>query len=267
MPPKDQAIVHPPKGGKMIFKQSRFEHLAPIPGLKVISAGRSGSGKTSALYSAVTDHYKGCFKEIRIIARTAFLDHSYVQLREWAEKHLKQDQKEKPFVFTALEEDKLMPLFDEWAAKVAKEKIQRKTDHSQEPLSACLFIIDDLSDSAQLRQRNESVLNKIFTTGRHSGQCCWVNVHALSAVSPLLRKNASMLLIFKISNHKEYDMLRDEYAHLVGKDEFDDIYKLAVGKGAPAYSFLTILPHEQDEKRMFLARLDERLSVDSSDED
>ena len=170
MPTKDQAIVHPPKGGKMIFKQSRFEHLAPIPGLKVISAGRSGSGKTSALYSAVIDHYRGCFKEIRIVARTAFLDHSYVQLREWAEKHLKQDQKEKTFVFTALEEDKLMPLFDEWATKVAKEKIQRKTDHSQEPLSACLWIIDDLSDSAQLRQKNESVLNKLFTTGRHSSQ-------------------------------------------------------------------------------------------------
>ena len=266
MPAKDQAIVRPPKGGKMLFKQSRFEHLAPIPGLKVIAAGRSGSGKTSALYSAVTDHYKGCFKEIRIIARTAFLDHSYVQLREWAEKHLKQDQKEKPFVFTALDEDTLMPIFDEWAAKVAKEKVQRKADHSQEPLSACLWIIDDLSDSAQLRQRNESVLNKIFTTGRHSGQCCWVNVHALSAVSPLIRKNASMLLIFKISNHKEYDMLREEYAHLVGKDEFDDIYRLAVGKGAPQYSFLTILPHEQRESHMFMSRFDQRLAVDS-DED
>ena len=76
-----------------------------------------------------------------------------------------------------------------------------------------------------------------------------------------------MLLIFKISNHKKYDMLREEYSHLVGKDEFDQIYQMAVGKGAPAYSFLTILPHEQDEKRMFLARMDQRLYVeDSGDE-
>ena len=75
-----------------------------------------------------------------------------------------------------------------------------------------------------------------------------------------------MLLIFKISNHKEYDMLKDEYSHLVGKDEFDEIYQIAVGKAAPPYSFLTILPHEQDENRMFLARFDERLSVDSDDD-
>ena len=58
-------------------------------------------------------------------------------------------------------------------------------------------------------------------------------------------------------------MLREEYSHLLGKDEFDAIYQLAVGKGAPAYSFLTILPHEQDETRMFLARFDRRLVVES----
>ena len=63
MPAKDKAIVVPPKGGKMIYKQSRFDHLATVP-FRCISAGRSGSGKTSALYSAVTDHYKGCFKKI-----------------------------------------------------------------------------------------------------------------------------------------------------------------------------------------------------------
>ena len=62
-------------------------------------------------------------------------------------------------------------------------------------------------------------------------------------------------------------MLREEYAHLVGKEEFDQIYQIAVGKGAPAYSFLTILPHEQDEKRMFLARMDQRLFIEDSEDE
>ena len=52
----------------------------------------------------------------------------------------------------------------------------------------------------------------------------------------------------------------------MGKEEFDEIYKIAVGKGAPGYSFLTILPHQQDERKMFLARFDQRLFVDSEDE-
>ena len=59
-------------------------------------------------------------------------------------------------------------------------------------------------------------------------------------------------------------MLREEYAHLT--KSFDEIYKMAVGKGAPAYSFLTILPHEQDDDRMFLARFDQRITVESDTE-
>ena len=51
------------------------------------------------------------------------------------------------------------------------------------------------------------------------------------------------------------------------KEEFDQIYQIAVGKGAPAYSFLTILPHEQNESKLFLARFDQRLSVESDSED
>ena len=141
MPQKDKAIVVPPKGGKMIYKQSRFEHLASVP-FRVIAAGRSGSGKTSALYSAVTDIYKGCFKKIYIIARTARLDHSYVQLREWAERHLKQDDKEEPFVFTDMDDEVLMKILNAQSQLVQKEKIQRKQDHSKEPLSSVLWIIN-----------------------------------------------------------------------------------------------------------------------------
>ena len=266
MPAKDKAIVVPPKGGKMIYKQSRFDHLATVP-FRCISAGRSGSGKTSAFYSAVTDHYKGCFKKNYIIARTAKLDHSYRQLKEWAETHLKQDDTEEPFVFTHMDEEALMKIFNAQSQLSAKEKLQRKQDRSKEPLTSILWIVDDLSDSPALRQRNESVLNKIFTTGRHSGQSVWLNIHALSAAGTLLRKNASMLVIFKISNHKEYEMLKEEYSHLVGKDEFDSLYHIAVGKGAPPYSFLTIFPHSQSESEMFLARFDERLVVESDEDD
>ena len=60
-------------------------------------------------------------------------------------------------------------------------------------------------------------------------------------------------------------MLKDEYAQLV-PGAFDEIYQMAVGKDSPAYSFLTILPHEQDEGKMFMSRFDTRLSVNSDSE-
>ena len=266
MAPKaaDKAIVVPPKGGQWNFKQSRFEHLAPTP-FRCVASGRSGSGKTSALHSAVTNFYRGCFDSICIVARTAKLDHSFIELKDYAERHMKQDDKEEQFVFQDFgDEADLMKIFNDHALKVAKQKLERKQDHSKAPLSQKLWIFDDVSDSQNLRTRSESVLNKLFTQGRHSGQSVWLNVHALSALGTLLRKNASQLVIFKISNAKEYDFLREEYSHLVGKEEFDEIYKLAVN--AKPYSFLTILPHSQNENTMFLARFDERISVDSDSE-
>ena len=257
---RDRAVVVPPKGGQWNFKQSRFEHLASTP-FRTVAAGRSGSGKSSALHSAVTNFYRGCFHSIVIVARTATLDHTFIELKDYAELHMKQDNKEEQFVFQDFGDEKeLMQIFNDHALKVAKEKLQRKEDHSKAPLSQKLWIFDDVSDSQNLRTRNESVLNKLFTQGRHSGQSVWISVHAISALGTLLRKNASQLVIFKISNAKEYDLLREEYSHLCGKEEFDEIYRHAVN--AKPYSFLTILPHSQDENKMFLSRFDERIVVE-----
>ena len=100
------AVVVPPSGGQMVHRQSRFTHLPANP-FTICCAGRSGSGKTSAMWSAITDHYKGVFTRLIIVCRTARLDHSYVQLREWAEKNLGQDDTEKKFVSTWMDEDAL----------------------------------------------------------------------------------------------------------------------------------------------------------------
>ena len=61
-------------------------------------------------------------------------------------------------------------------------------------------------------------------------------------------------------------MLANEYAHLVGGLEaLTEIYNAACGKGAPPFSFLTIMPHEADSDKMFLARFDERLTIEDDD--
>ena len=264
---KDKAVVVPPSGGQMVHRQSRFDHLPTNP-WRILCSGRSGSGKTSAMWSAITDHYKGVFTRLIIVCRTAKLDHSYVQLREWAEKHLGQDDTEKKFVFTWMDEDALYSIFKEQEQIVAKEKVQRKIDKSKEPLSSTVWVIDDLSDSMSLRQRNESVLNKLFTTGRHSSQSVFLNIHSMVSAGPLLRKNASALILFKISNSKDYKTVSEEFGHLVGgTDVFDEVYQAALGPKSPPYSFLVIKPHEQDVNEMFLARWDQKITVESDSEE
>ncbi len=127
--------------------------------------------------------------------------------------------------------------------------------------------IDDLSDDPNLKLRGESLLSKLFCTGRHMGVAIWQNCHALNSCGTLLRKNASTLVVFKISNGREYESLREEYAHLVGKETFDEMYDLAAGKRAPPYSFLVINAHESDVDAMFMARWDTRLIPRSGESD
>ena len=165
MPAKEQAIVRPPSGAKIVVKQPRFEHLHFSGSVRILLSGKSGSGKSSLMWSCITDFYRGCFKGgIVIVARTANLDPTFQSLKEYAEKHFKQDNKERQFVFTDPADPQLAVLFEEHEALVRKEKIQRKADKSSEPLTARCWIYDDVSDSAELRVR-EGLLPKIFRHG------------------------------------------------------------------------------------------------------
>ena len=94
-------------------------------------------------------------------------------------------------------------------------------------------------------------------------------MHDLVNAGTMLRRNASALVIFKLTSGSAYEKLRDEYGKILGSREtFDEVYDEAVGKHAPPYSFLVIFPLEQRLDRLFLARLDTRLiPSDSSDED
>ena len=86
----------------MSCPKSRLQHLhAPF---RCLCVGKSRSGKSAACYNAIADVYKGCFSKIYILSRSSNLGHTFIMLREWAEKHLGQDNKQERFVFTSLAE-------------------------------------------------------------------------------------------------------------------------------------------------------------------
>ena len=267
MPSKEQAIVKPMKEAQWVYKQSRFPHLAaslPQP-WRVLCSGRSQSGKTELLRNVVTNFYRGCFDKIFIFSRTARLDSTYKAIIEYCEKN-GQDESEEPFVFEELDVDVLTKLMAE-----RKSVIQRiKANGDTHKLPGVLIIIDDMSDSEILQKRSgPGVIAKLFTMGRHFGISIWCNVHSVNSLGPLARRQASGLILFKITNAREYESVKEQFSHLVGRDEFDALYDIAAGKQAPAYSFLTVFPnsHRADdaEKPMFMARFDKVLLVEDPD--
>ena len=75
------------------------------------------------------------------MARTAYLDDTFQEIREYAERRYKQDNNRKKFVFTDPSDPELLELVHEHEAPVRKEKAQRKADKSKEPLTARLVDI------------------------------------------------------------------------------------------------------------------------------
>ena len=263
----EQAIVVPAKTTNYTVKQPRFEFLEFSGSTRIIVSGKSGSGKSQLVHSMITNFFKGVWTAIYIVARTAFLDGTYISLREHAELHFGQNQKDSPFVFTDPSDPRLLEIFLEHEAKVKKEKAQRTADKSKEPLSGICWIFDDVSDDPQLKIR-EGLLPKVYTTGRHSCQSVITSVHKLTALSTMVRVNASILCVFKISARIEMEKLTDEYAWLLGGREiFTEMYEIAAGNRAPKYSFLTIMALESDPNRTFYARFDQSLRVEDEEEE
>ena len=64
-----------------------------------------------------------------------------------------------------------------------------------------------------------------------------LSIQHLKAISPILRSNATDIIVFKVNNSKEYEKIKEEWSPLFGDEKtFDKIYDYAIGY-AP-YSFL-----------------------------
>ena len=122
----EQAIVVPAKTTNYTIKQPRFEFLHFSGSTRIIVSGKSGSGKSQLVHSMITNFYKGVWKSIVIVARTAFLDQTYISLREYAELHFGQNQKDSPFIFTDPSDPRLLEIFHEHEEKVKKENGRAK---------------------------------------------------------------------------------------------------------------------------------------------
>ena len=83
--------------------------------------------------------------------------------------------------------------------------IHMKTELKKTKMFSILIVIDDFADNPSF-SRNSKLLHSLFTRGRHSFISTIVSTQSYTAIAPILRKNASMLIVFKI---KKYTLFRN----------------------------------------------------------
>ena len=83
-------------------------------------------------------------------------------------------------------------------------------------LYSILIIVDDFADSPAF-SRNSKLLHELFTRGRHAAISSICSVQRYRVLSPIIRVNATALIIFRLRNVKELDALTEENSALISQ--------------------------------------------------
>ena len=75
-------------------------------------------------------------------------------------------------------------------------------------------------------RENEKVLNQIVKNRRHKNLSIWIVGHKTTDLSPALRSNANLIMLFKPKTMKEINALQEEYM-LMPKKEAEEVMAAA----------------------------------------
>ena len=245
--------IKPYKHKEYNCKQSSYGYMACLPARILLNAP-SGTGKTVALTNLVLDIYKGCFEKIYIFSPTIFIDDNWTVVKKYIDKEMDiKHTDEDPIYFDTFEEKDLKNVIDtqEGIIKYMKEK-----DYKH--LYNICIIIDDWADNEKVVRKNKELI-KLFTKGRHWYISTFITSQSYTQISPVVRKNATQLFIFRLRNQKDLDAILEELSGLYDKKTLDKIYRVATND---RHGFLYIDLMESDKKKMFYKNLNQRVQVE-----
>jgi len=222
--------------------------------MRSIVIGPSGSGKTILLQNMILDIYDGCFDKIYIFSPSVHLDHTWLPVKEYIKDKMKvnDDDKDDPVYFDEYEPDALLKIIDTQTKVTNYMKKEGKKKMFQ-----VLIIIDDFADNPQF-SRNSKILHALYTRGRHSFISTITATQVLVALSPIIRKNATEIYVYKLRNYKDLETLLEELSALAPKKTLLDMYHMAVDE---PYSFWYINLMSKDKNKMFYIRFEKRMTI------
>lgn len=212
-------------------KHFKCNELLPQPPFMLLMAAPRNSGKTNLLINMLIDNEMYCkkFDEIFIWSK------SYYNDNKWRSIYFDKDY-ETSHVFEEYNDAAVKKLFTS-----IRERSKRKQKVE------VLFIFDDMIADNVMNSHKTQVLDAIAATGRHFDVSAVVIFQKFMKFTPIVRENATNIVIFEQKNSTALEVIADEYKGALTKKQFIKIYQEAVSE---PYSFLHInlqIP-EQDKR-------------------
>ena len=228
-------------------QQSRFPEAPELP-TRMIVVAPSGGGKTTLLVSLALDIYRGCFSRIYVFSPSVHLDDHWKAVKDYCRDALHVEEPELSQCF----HDK----FDEGALRriIARQTavVKLAKERGLPKIFQVLVYVDDFADSPAVC-RGSQTLHQLFIRGRHSFISTFLSVQRYKILHPVLRVNATDLIVFKLRSLLEMDAIVDENSAAFGKDATEALLKAATTE---PYSFLWLNARAKDFRELFWLRFE-----------
>ena len=198
--------------------------------------GPSGSGKSLTLLRTLMDSDKlgGMFQRYELYSPNIFIDPQYKALIQYVEDQT--GQKKEEFCHEEFDQQSLKKLMEDQQkvnAYLRKNKAKRL-------LSACV-VIDDFGERADIVRAHGSVINSLFSRGRHLSISCYgLLLQRFRMANPTIRFNAHCLYVHRLNSSKDLEALAEEFSEVCGgKENFIAIYRAST-KRKFGFLFITM---------------------------
>ena len=174
-------------------------------------------------------------------------------MKRYIREKMKVDDKEEQIYF-----DKYRPEELEGVISAQKKIVAAQKKRGDKRLFSILICVDDFADSAACSRRSV-LLHELYTRGRHAGISTIASVQRYRSLSPIIRVNATSLIVFRLRNFKEYQAIEEENSAAVTRDDF----KAAT---AEPYSFLYIDLTAKSIDSVFYLRFEQPIMLAEAEE-
>ena len=248
------AKVVPPRGiPSWSSDQPRHAHLPAVP-LRMVVAGPSGCGKTMMIVALITDLYRkndghSLFKRVYVFSPSVHADPCWVPVKEFVREKLEVGEREQ-WAWDRYDPAALQEIIEtqrEVIAAAKAKKVRRMFN--------VLIVVDDFADNPQFSRR-EALLHSLFTRGRHAFISTIVATQKYRAISPLIRVNATALVVFRLRSEQELLAIVEEISAVYSKDTIIALIRRATEE---PYSFLYVDLAAKRPDQMFWLRFERRL--------
>ena len=249
----DSISIKPIQTKQYDVKQSKFEACGRLP-IRSVILGPSGSGKTILLQNMIMNLYDKCFERVYVFSPSINVDATWTPVKSYiADKMDAHETDEDKFYFDHYDQEALESIISTQNKIILEQKRKNK-----KKLFQILIVIDDMADCASF-SRQSKLLHSLYTRGRHACISTVTSTQKFTAISPIIRVNATELYVYRLRSGQDLDTLINEVSALIDKKTLLNIYKQCTEQ---PYSFLYIKLSAKTINDMFFCNMTQKVTFE-----